>query len=241
MTVWRRCAMARRVEWRNSREMTRWILTSVAESTWAVASSKHTTEDRRKRQRARASNWRSPALREVASPSLVTKVWWRHDRGRPTVSKASPTTSSEYSPKGSQFILPVPCMSTASWGMRQSRRRSIVRPNVEVSTPSTRTRPPQTSTKRNRAMNNDDLPAPVRPTTPTLSEGAISKEASFNAKGRPSRYRSWTFSKTTAPRAGQFEGSFESESLTWGGSLGTTPPPSALFGRYSKRRSNEVA
>mmetsp|Transcript_4893 Transcript_4893/g.20015 ORF Transcript_4893/g.20015 Transcript_4893/m.20015 type:complete len:253 (-) Transcript_4893:1186-1944(-) len=244
MTVWRRCAMARSVASRNSRAMTAWTLASVAASTCAVASSRHTTRDLRRRHRASASNWRCPVERTDASPSLETRSpRWRYDRGRPTASSAAAAAASPNSSNGSRLRFASPARSTASCAMSESRRRSVVTPSVAMSTPSMTTRPAHASTSRNVATRIVDLPAPVRPTTPAFSPGLRANDASRSASGRPGRYLSETASNATAPWAGHAVSckAASAAGTECGGSRGTRPPPSVASGRYSNSRSSDVA
>ncbi len=56
---------------------------------------------------------------------------------------------------------------------------------------------------RNRAKVNDDFPAPVRPTTPTLSPGFTSNDILLRTSSKPSRYRVLYLSKLIDPFCGQ--------------------------------------
>ncbi len=63
--------------------------------------------------------------------------------------------------------------------------------------------PSTASIMRNRAKVNDDFPAPVRPTTPTLSPGFTLNDISFKTSSKPSRYRVLYLSKLISPFCGQ--------------------------------------
>lgn len=55
-----------------------------------------------------------------------------------------------------------------AWGMMASWRLRASKPIVATSTPSSSTLPAVTSIRRNSASISEDLPLPVRPTTPQL-------------------------------------------------------------------------
>merc|ERR1719182_943543 len=78
---------------------------------------------------------------------------------------------------------------------------SSLNPSFLVSVPSIDIEPPSNSTMRNNAAASEDLPEPVRPTTPTRWPPCIDREIPFRTKG-PSLYRIFASSTTMLPMDG---------------------------------------
>lgn len=74
--------------------------------------------------------------------------------------------------KGSRFSLTVPSKLKGDYGMIEMTFLRVLRPICDVLVPSTKTEDSLShSTRRKRAWMREDLPAPVRPTTPTFILG----------------------------------------------------------------------
>mmetsp|Transcript_9551 Transcript_9551/g.33276 ORF Transcript_9551/g.33276 Transcript_9551/m.33276 type:complete len:249 (+) Transcript_9551:536-1282(+) len=106
--------------------------------------------------------------------------------------------------------------------MMHSARLRGLRPSCEVSTPSIRTRPDSSSTRRNSAAASVDLPAPVRPHTPSLSPPATSRSRPRRASGRPGAYRRLQAWNWTRPALGHAPGLGSCPGRSAGGSTGAS-------------------
>lgn len=90
-------------------------------------------------------------------------------RMRCTRSRQSRNSASVCLSKGSRLVRTVPEKSTGSCGMIARRLRRSCSLILEMSWPSMWMVPERASRKRKRARVREDLPAPVRPTTPMRS------------------------------------------------------------------------
>mmetsp|Transcript_7287 Transcript_7287/g.15398 ORF Transcript_7287/g.15398 Transcript_7287/m.15398 type:complete len:229 (-) Transcript_7287:1159-1845(-) len=84
---------------------------------------------------------------------------------------------------------------------------SFLRPRVLMSMPSMDMTPSSSSTMRRRATMRVLLPAPVRPTIPTLLPAGMSKSNPLRTKGKFGLYLILTSRNRTAPLAGHFSSS----------------------------------
>mmetsp|Transcript_2948 Transcript_2948/g.7319 ORF Transcript_2948/g.7319 Transcript_2948/m.7319 type:complete len:256 (-) Transcript_2948:432-1199(-) len=233
MTVCSRWAMAMSVQPRNSSRIVFWISASVSTSTLAVASSRTNTLADFSRARASATSCFCPILKgEPPSRSCMSRPSGLRDTTSCRCARctACHTSSSLYSPKGSRLKRRVPVKRAGTWGIMASAPRSWCRPSWLMSTPSTRMTPASSSIRRNSVLIRDDLPAPVRPTTPTLLPAATLMSSPRNTSGRPARYRIFTPSYSTLPAVGQPGG--QAPSISSGASL--------LMAQYSSTRSTEL-
>ena len=80
---------------------------------------------------------------------------------------ASSSCLSEQNPTGSRFSRRVPVKRKGSWGMMISCSLNSSRSSILMLTVSMYTSPADTSVKRKRQWNKEDLPLPVLPTIPT--------------------------------------------------------------------------
>ena len=90
----------------------------------------------------------------------------------------------------SSSVVATPGMSISSAStefFRLPRSRREARPRAETSTPSTSIVPPSSSTRRKSARMIEDLPAPVRPTTPVFCRAGTTAENVLSASGSPGR------------------------------------------------------
>ena len=71
--------------------------------------------------------------------------------------------------------------------MMARRARSAASGTRAMSTPSTRMAPACSSASLKSATRSDDLPAPVRPHTPSFSPGASCSETPRSTSGSPAR------------------------------------------------------
>mmetsp|Transcript_25439 Transcript_25439/g.71464 ORF Transcript_25439/g.71464 Transcript_25439/m.71464 type:complete len:261 (-) Transcript_25439:3904-4686(-) len=180
---------------------TRCTRRSVFWSTFAVASSMSTSLDFRAIARARHSNCLSPTDKlapnslsskskaneatRLAGTSPATSVApsdseardvSEPDGARPpprASSSAASSSSSVRSPNMSRLKRIVPANRVGACGTMATRPRSVFSPTLATSTPSTRTAPLCTGYRRRIVCTSVDLPAPVRPTTPTLDPASI--------------------------------------------------------------------
>ena len=80
----------------------------------------------------------------------------------------------------------VPEKRIGSWGMMDTRLRSMLSPTAAMLKPSILISPACSgSAIRNRATRTEDFPAPVRPTIPTLCPGCTVKESPHSTGSRP--------------------------------------------------------
>mmetsp|Transcript_6203 Transcript_6203/g.10389 ORF Transcript_6203/g.10389 Transcript_6203/m.10389 type:complete len:216 (+) Transcript_6203:106-753(+) len=186
MMVLSRCATVRQVACANSVRMACWITASVSTSTAAVASSMIMIFARDSSARAMQSNCRCPT--EKLDPFSVTLSSKEVMESESSVRcNPSQTSWSEYLWKGSRLDRIVPENNTGSCGITAITDRSVFRPMVAIFTPSIRISPLSNSTKRSNAVNNDDFPAPVRPTMPTFSLPPMDSVRPRKTSGSPSR------------------------------------------------------
>mmetsp|Transcript_23670 Transcript_23670/g.93869 ORF Transcript_23670/g.93869 Transcript_23670/m.93869 type:complete len:266 (-) Transcript_23670:77-874(-) len=203
-----RCAMTRRVadsKASDSRSV-RWMWASVSRSTFAVASSMATMRRRSTRARARHMSCRSPAdqLAPPSSTGVARIIVAEGGLGAPPPSverdestnlassrasrSAARIASSSNWSKGSMLKRSAPENSDADCGITASAPRSRASGNGgATSTPSIRTRPPQTSWSRAIALSIDDLPLPVRPTRPVFVQGRNRHETPRRTGARSAR------------------------------------------------------
>ena len=80
----------------------------------------------------------------------------------------------------------VPANMNTSWLTTTIRRRSAAASSVRTSAPSMRMLPAVASYRRGSSLMIVDLPAPVAPTTATVSPAAIDSDTS-DSTGRPGR------------------------------------------------------
>mmetsp|Transcript_38144 Transcript_38144/g.82980 ORF Transcript_38144/g.82980 Transcript_38144/m.82980 type:complete len:259 (-) Transcript_38144:3623-4399(-) len=191
MIVCKRCAMVSTVQPLSCVRTHSWMAISVSASMDAVASSSTSTRGRRSSARAMHKHWRCPT--EKLSPFSVTGA------SSPPSSDLAKSASCAFSsisqissspvamPVGSTLLRTVVEKSTASCGMMTRLCRSVLRPRVAMSAPSMIMRPSESSTMRNNACMIELLPAPVRPTMPTLLPPGTSKLTLLSTSGRPSR------------------------------------------------------
>ena len=97
---------------------------------------------------------------------------------RPALSKSCSIAAFECSRNGSTLNLRVPVKSVGSYAMTVIFSLTWLMSISEMLMPSISMRPPHSSTMRERASDIVDLPAPVRPTTPTLMPGLTSNDKS---------------------------------------------------------------
>lgn len=91
------------------------------------------------------------------------------------------------------------CIPTCGMILRCCRKSW--RPMVSMSTPSMTMEPASKPTRRKRQDTREDLPAPVRPTMPTLEPPGTAKLTSLSTSGAPARYLMDTPLNATAPTA----------------------------------------
>ena len=101
-----------------------------------------------------------------------------------TLSKASRKAESSCSSKASRLLRMVPEKRTGSWGIIARRERRACSFILEISRPSMWIDHSLASRKRNKASVKDDLPAPVRPTTPIRSLRSTRKVKPLRTGGR---------------------------------------------------------
>ena len=172
---------------------------SVSWSTLAVASSITSTDDRRSSARAmhtggaRAAEKFEPPLRHVgvepARQRAHTLVEARAPQRVPQPRVARVPAALALIGGGREVVRRiVPRKRVGSCWMIERRERAARASGTRVwSTPSIVIRPPDSSTMRKSATASDDLPAPVRPTTPTRVRGAIEKESDEKTGRSPTR------------------------------------------------------
>eukprot|EP00967_Tisochrysis_lutea_P132267 scaffold230729_cov26-Tisochrysis_lutea.AAC.2 len=192
MTVCSRCAIVRRVTSAIAERIARWMRWSAAWSIEAVASSSKSTRGRRSVARAKHRSCRSPT--DQLEPPSSEGASSSSGRARtaasiPTAASAPQSSPSPYASRGSSDRRKAPRKSTGSCVTIASARepRNCWSPRVRRSTPSSVMRPASSSTSRKSAEAIVDLPAPVRPTMPTCSPGAIATSKPFSAGGRDAR------------------------------------------------------
>mmetsp|Transcript_26822 Transcript_26822/g.64594 ORF Transcript_26822/g.64594 Transcript_26822/m.64594 type:complete len:255 (+) Transcript_26822:202-966(+) len=220
-TVSSRCAMVTIVQAANSRLIITWMPLSVSPSTLLVGSSKHKIFRGTSSARAKHMSCFSPELNPA--PELSTARFsscWGSSWAKPVLSSAASTLASPCSPHGSRLLLTVPFMSTGSWGMAITARRSRSKPIPPSATPSIRTHPSQGSTSLKRHAMRLLLPLPVRPTTPAFWPPSIVNDTPFRANGKSGLYLILTSSYCKVPFAGQDSGA--SSNTTRGGSCSTS-------------------
>ena len=88
-----------------------------------------------------------------------------------------------------QLLQHAPENSSGSCGMMAICRRSSRSGTVATSTPSNITLPPSMSIRLSNASKSDDLPEPVRPTTPQMVSEGMLKVRPLRTRGRPGLYR----------------------------------------------------
>lgn len=119
--------------------------------------------------RARHRSWRCPTLK-LDPPSDT--LWFSPAGSSSTTcfsstsARAAHNTASRNSPNGSRFSLSKPENNAGSCGMIEILDRRSCSPIRMVFTPSMCISPEEGSTRRNKAVMREDLPAPVRPTIP---------------------------------------------------------------------------
>mmetsp|Transcript_27059 Transcript_27059/g.80811 ORF Transcript_27059/g.80811 Transcript_27059/m.80811 type:complete len:234 (-) Transcript_27059:90-791(-) len=183
-----RCAMVSTVAWPNAERTVRWMSASVSASTEDVASSSSTSEQRESSARAMQRSCRWPA--EKLAPSSATG-----DCSEGTACaictrrSASHSASSDQAPFGSRLSRTEPEKRVGSCGITATPSRCSSSGVVDTSTPSISTAPLRSggATSRVIAATREDLPEPVRPTTPTFSPGRTSALTPSSTRGRPSR------------------------------------------------------
>ena len=163
---------------------TRCTAASVCSSTFDDGSSMTTSFVLRSSARATPNNCFSPADREP--PSALT-TWSSASAPSPAASSARRLSGDPCSSKGSRFRSTDPLSSTLSWGTMDTRFRRAQSPTKATSSPSMSTRPASGSTRRSTSATRLDLPAPVRPMTPTLVPPSTYKFRCSSAGGRPGR------------------------------------------------------
>mmetsp|Transcript_34016 Transcript_34016/g.109913 ORF Transcript_34016/g.109913 Transcript_34016/m.109913 type:complete len:243 (-) Transcript_34016:1858-2586(-) len=176
--------------------------------------------------RAKQSSCRSPEDR--LAPPLVTWVASISAGSRARTS-AERRSDSGMVPNGHKLCETVPSCSTGSCGMMVIARRSALRPSKPVGCPSIRIEPEAGSTSRKSASTSVDLPAPVRPTMPTLEPASTVAVRLVSASGSPGRYRMQSCWNWMWPAVGHCAGE-GSEGRACGGSCGRF--------MYSSRRSS---
>mmetsp|Transcript_22487 Transcript_22487/g.57846 ORF Transcript_22487/g.57846 Transcript_22487/m.57846 type:complete len:206 (-) Transcript_22487:3817-4434(-) len=151
--------------------------------------------------RARQMSWRWPT--ETFSPYSATLASSppiaRTARASCARSRTSHTRCSLCSPNGSRLERTVPEKSTGSCGIIDTAPRSCSRESDWMSRPSIEMVPSAGSTMRISSSIVEDLPEPVRPTTPTFAPAGTENETRRRASSSPGRYRMETPSKTTSP------------------------------------------
>mmetsp|Transcript_34290 Transcript_34290/g.118160 ORF Transcript_34290/g.118160 Transcript_34290/m.118160 type:complete len:245 (+) Transcript_34290:113-847(+) len=218
-TVEMRCAMTTMVAALkpSASRSVRWMASSEARSTDAVASSTQTTRRRSSSARAVQSSCRSPSERLLPSsstwrssvPSLPSKAW--------SAASVVRMCGSACSPKGSRLKRSVPLNKCGACGMTATAFRSCARGTVRVSRPSKMMAPPEIKLRRENAETSDDLPEPLRPTMPTFAPDGMESEMPWRTSGRPSAYLTRRSRSSSAPDRGQPSSALEPafvESLT---------------------------
>mmetsp|Transcript_50241 Transcript_50241/g.133372 ORF Transcript_50241/g.133372 Transcript_50241/m.133372 type:complete len:295 (+) Transcript_50241:273-1157(+) len=200
-----------------ARSTTRCTCASVCASQLAVGSSITTTRAWLSVARAIATSWRSPALN--CSPPLPTSA--SSAACTPTCVSADFRASSPSLPLGSRLPRSVPRNRKGIWGTMATALRRVCSPTLEMSTPSSSTPPELISTSRSSITDSEDLPAPVRPTTPSLSPPATVMVRPLTAGGRCGMYRSVAPRNSTRPAVGHAPGA-GSASPRRGASWGTS-------------------
>mmetsp|Transcript_3005 Transcript_3005/g.9225 ORF Transcript_3005/g.9225 Transcript_3005/m.9225 type:complete len:333 (-) Transcript_3005:429-1427(-) len=226
MTVCRRCAIVITVRPPNSSRTVCWIIASVRMSTAAVASSIKMIWLFLSSARAMHSSCRCPTL-QLPPPSATGASSAATADARWARCSAAHTSASEWRSKGSRLSRTVPLNRTGSCGMTATLPRRSSRPISPTFTPSTRTAPRSTSTQRVSTYSSDDLPAPVRPTTPIFSPLWMVKSSPRSTCGSSGRYRIHTSTTVIAPRDGH-EGGGRRALITAGASCSTSAYCSTL-------------
>ena len=194
----------------NLERIVSWIKLSVSISTLAVASSSTIILEFRSIARARQSSCLWPVENtDVASETCVSSpsshLADRTNRASCTASRASQSSSVEWFPKGSRFSRIDPMKRKGCWGIIAIDSLNKLSPISEISTPSISIRPPSClsfSTILNSAYNTEDLPAPVRPTTPTFICPSIANDNFFNTGSNSGLYRIVKFLNSILPLYG---------------------------------------
>lgn len=168
------CAMIRTVQSSNFSLSLDWIRLSVSRSTLAVASSSTNILVFLMIALTKQTNCFWPtenklllSLQYVLKPSLRDAIFFSSW----TSLMISFIYLSDNSLNGSRFSLIVPYNKKGVWGMKAILCLSWCKPTSLVSTSSIQQEPSLSSTNLNRAYKIELLPAPVRPTIPTLMPG----------------------------------------------------------------------
>mmetsp|Transcript_27596 Transcript_27596/g.58964 ORF Transcript_27596/g.58964 Transcript_27596/m.58964 type:complete len:283 (-) Transcript_27596:2954-3802(-) len=186
-----------------------WMSASVSPSTLAVASSRKSNFGFASIALPRQINWRSPTLKLRPPSSMIPLISLKPRDAPRTELRASLTSLSVKSPKGSKHCFSVPGNKTGSCGMIVipfCLPLTFARLIFAMSTPSNVIFPLSSSTKRNRAAATVLFPAPVLPTTPQRCPDLRVNDSPSKDKGRPGRYLRLTLSNVRSPLEGQ-EGS----------------------------------
>mmetsp|Transcript_84314 Transcript_84314/g.152130 ORF Transcript_84314/g.152130 Transcript_84314/m.152130 type:complete len:231 (-) Transcript_84314:834-1526(-) len=178
-----------------------WIAESVAASTAAVASSRTTSFDLRSTARAMETICRCPAdrfwpLSLISNANSFCRSFELSSTAvRSLIHGASCASSSAAQMSGmlccwngSQLYWRLSWKRTGSCGIIATAERRSFKPSSARSSPSRfSTEPGSGSMIRSRASSKEDLPAPVRPTTPSRSPAAVQKLTPFRTNGKPAR------------------------------------------------------
>mmetsp|Transcript_12372 Transcript_12372/g.21957 ORF Transcript_12372/g.21957 Transcript_12372/m.21957 type:complete len:242 (+) Transcript_12372:73-798(+) len=162
-TVDSRCAMIISVEAPKELLKVCCIKESVTASMFADASSSSTTGARRRSARAMHRSCLCPTEKLAPRPCTVSVSC----SFKCALLRTSSCSLGLVLPKGSKFSCTVPAKRKGSCGMMANAcpRRSS-KGTWETSSPSSNTRPPESSTMRNKASMQVDFPEPVRPIKP---------------------------------------------------------------------------
>ena len=147
-----------------------------------------------------------PFSPEVPAPANSSREVSPVLRMRWTRSRASRNSASVCWSKASRFERTVPENRTGSCGMMARRLRRSCSFILDMSKPSMWMEPERASRKRKRARVREDLPAPVRPTTPILWLGATLKERPLSTGGRSGAYPTTRLLTSRRPSIGQAAG-----------------------------------
>jgi len=163
------------------------ICRSVAVSTAESASSKTRIGGSCNSARAIAVRCFCPPLRVMPrSPTFDSKPsgksWMLSSKSASRAASSMRSSEASVSPKA---MLPatVSLNRNTSCCTKPTLRRSVLTGTSRASRPSMRTRPSDGSSRRGIISTRVDLPAPVRPTTPSISPASSSKRTSFKTHG----------------------------------------------------------
>ena len=201
-----RCAIVMTVQFPlKSRLTICWMCVSVTWSTLAVASSITRIGRRRSMALAIHRSCRSPEERLLppsdmlaSSPPDIASTF----ASSPDRRSASHSSASVCSVTGARLYRTVPWNRVGSCWMMERQLRSCCRERRRTSMPSMTMLPADSSTVRKRATAREDLPAPVRPTTPTRVRAGTENESASKTGVLAVGYLSRTSRKSMAPAEG---------------------------------------